>query len=223
MKIIKNFVERDKTIIEYCKGKSVLHLGCVGFTDCPVAQKIELAKESLHASISKVSKNCIGVDLDGDTVVELTEHGVFDNLVEGDVEKLTELELSGERFDLVVAGDIIEHLSNPGLMLEGMKGLMKPNGKLLVSTPNSFGVASWIRMILGKFREGEQHVLCFNPITLMQLLDRHGYELTSASSCYQARAEENYGVMFKFLRAILKRIPRLGGTLLYVCKLSDSR
>ena len=45
-------------------------------------------------------------------------------------------------------------------------------------------------MILGKFREGEQHVLCFNPITLMQLLDRHGYELTSASSCYQTRREE---------------------------------
>ena len=111
----------------------MLHLGCVGFTDCPVARKLNWQRESTRID-QQSFENCIGVDLDGDTVVELTEHGVFDNLVEGDVEKLTELELSGERFDLVVAGDIIEHLSNPGLMLEGMKGLMKPNGKLLVST-----------------------------------------------------------------------------------------
>ncbi len=219
MNYLKKFVERDSEIIELCRGKSVLHLGCVGFTDCPVSEKIKMAKESLHAAITEVAEKCVGVDLDGGTVRQLTDHEVFDNLVEGDVEKLQALDLSPQKFDLVVAGDIIEHLSNPGLMLDGIRERLLPEGELLVTTPNSFGIASWIRVLTGRFTEGAQHVLCFNPITLSQLLERHGLEVTSASTCYQSRAEQNYGKLFKILRAILRKFPKLGGTLLYVCRI----
>lgn len=218
MDYLKEFVERDSGIIELCRGKSVLHLGCVGFTDCPVDEKTKMAKESLHAAITEVADKCVGVDLDGNTVRQLTDHKVFDNLVEGDVEKLEKLALSPKKYDLVVAGDIIEHLSNPGLMLDGIRERLLPDGKLLVSTPNSFGMASWIRVLTGRFTEGAQHVLCFNPITLSQLLERHGLVVDKASTCYQSRAEENYGKLFKVFRAILRRFPKFGGTLLYVCR-----
>ena len=214
---LKNFIERDPEIIALCRGKSVLHLGCVGFTDCSVSEKTRLARESLHAAITEVADQCLGVDLDGETVTQLTNGGVFNNLVEGNVEKLSELDLSPKVFDLVIAGDIIEHLSNPGLMLDGIQERLGSGGQLLVSTPNSFGIASWIRVLFGRFREGAQHVLCFNPITLEQLLNRHNLEVTSASTCYQTRAAQNYGKSFKVLRAILRKFPKFGGTLYYVC------
>lgn len=217
MNKISDFVERDKTIVDLCRNKSVLHLGCIGFTDCSTQEKIQHAKKSLHAEITENSSHCIGIDLDKTTITDLREGGLFDNIVEGNVEHLEDITLHPDHYDIVVAGDIIEHLSNPGLMLEGIHGRLHRNGKLVVSTPNAFGIASWIRVLRGTFKEGDQHVICFNPITLKQLLERHGYRVDYSATCYQNRAKANFGRRFHILRFILERIPRHGGTLLYVC------
>jgi 2-polyprenyl-3-methyl-5-hydroxy-6-metoxy-1,4-benzoquinol methylase len=219
---LEKFLERDAELVRLCRGKSVLHLGCVGFTDCPSEEKVALAKQSLHAVLTDVASACTGIDLDGKAICELRNHGVFLNVIEGDVERLGDLPPQLANFDIVIAGDIIEHLSNPGLMLEGVKSRMKPDGRLVISTPNSFGIASWIRVLTGRFREGAQHVLCFNPITLSQLLERHSYEVETAVSCYQSRACGNFGLFFNFFRWLLKRSPKFGGTLLYVCKLKTN-
>jgi SAM-dependent methyltransferase len=221
MQTITKFTERDVAIVAMCKEKSVLHLGCVGFTDCTTEEKVRQAKESLHAAITEVAEHCTGVDLDGDSIRELREHGVFLNVIEGNVERLQELPDDHLGFDVVVAGDIIEHLSNPGLMLNGIRERLTPAGRVVISTPNAFGIASWIRVVTGRFHEGAQHVLCFNPITLRQLLERHGYQVESAESCYQSRARQNYGPWFRVLRAALKCCPRFGGTLLYVCRMKN--
>jgi 2-polyprenyl-3-methyl-5-hydroxy-6-metoxy-1,4-benzoquinol methylase len=218
MTIIRDFVERDSTIVEMCRNKSVLHLGCVGFTDCPIDEKVRQARESLHAQLTDVASSCTGVDLDGRAITELKDHGVFDNIVEGNVEHLEKLSADMADYDVVVAGDIIEHLSNPGLMLDGIRARLGVNGVLIVSTPNAFGIASWIRVILGRFKEGEQHVICFNPTTLEQLLERHCYRTTYLATCHQSRAIHNYGLWFRILRFILRTVPRHGGTLLCVCK-----
>ena len=41
-----------------------------------------------------------------------------------------------EQFDLVFANQIIEHLVYPGRLVERLKGLLKAQGKLVVTTPN---------------------------------------------------------------------------------------
>ena len=219
MTILK-YVERDAELVRMAAGKKILHLGCVGFTDGSHDEKIALAKQSLHALLTESSAECTGVDLDGDAIRELRDLGIFTNVIEGDVERLGELSDDVSGFEVVIAGDIIEHLSNPGLMLQGIKPLMKPDGLLIVSTPNAFGVASWIKFVRGRFREGAQHVLCFNSITLRQLLERNGFEVEHGWTCFQSRAAELYGSSFKILRAALTRYPRFGGTLLYVCRLA---
>jgi SAM-dependent methyltransferase len=172
----------------------------------------------LHQFISEVAQGCLGVDLDGRTISELRERNTFTNVVEGDVERLADLSPEHQGFDLVVAGDIIEHLSNPGLMLDGLKARLGPGGRLIVSTPNAFGIAAWLRVLCGRFREGAQHVLCFNPITLEQLLVRHGFVVREAYTCHQLRARQGYGFLFGVLAGSLRRFPRYGGTLLYICE-----
>lgn len=221
MKITK-FVERDAELTRLVGeggGKKILHLGCVGTTDGSPEEKIAAAERSLHALLTRAASECTGVDLDADAIHELRELGIFSNVIEGNVEQLEKLALDEAGYDVIVAGDIIEHVSNPGLMLEGIKPRLKKDGILVVSTPNAFGIAAWIRFLRGRFREGEQHVMCFNVIALQQLLKRHGFEVSSCCTCYQSRAEEAYGSSFKILRALLKRAPRFGGTLLLVCKL----
>jgi 2-polyprenyl-3-methyl-5-hydroxy-6-metoxy-1,4-benzoquinol methylase len=215
---VKKFIERDSRIINMCRNKSVLHLGCVGFTDCAIEEKVRQACQSLHAAITDCAASCTGVDLDSESINQLREQGVFLNVIEGNVEHLEDMVPELRGFDVVVAGDIIEHLSNPGLMLDGIRSRLATNGRVIISTPNAFGVASWLRVLTGRFKEGAQHVLCFNPYTLTQLVERHGYEVELAASCYQSRARTNYGPLFGFLRTVLEKFPILGGTLLYVCR-----
>jgi SAM-dependent methyltransferase len=209
------YVSRDDKFAEICRGKRVLHLGCVGFTDCDLAEKVRLARASMHSRLSEIS-DCVGVDLDRDTIAELRRHGVFENVLPGDVERLEDLPPNLKKFDVVVAGDIIEHLSNPGRMLDGVRGLLKPGGVFVVSTPNAFGLPSFLRHAAGRFHEGLQHVLNFNAITLTQLLERHRYTVVEALSCHQGTAARQHGVLFSIGRGFFQLAPQYGGTLLFV-------
>jgi 2-polyprenyl-3-methyl-5-hydroxy-6-metoxy-1,4-benzoquinol methylase len=210
---ITEYINRDTFLVAACQGKRVLHLGCVGFTDCPVDDKVRLAKESLHQKISAVS-DCLGVDLDAETVRQMRERSIFSNIIVGNVEELGALPGLG-LFDVVVAGDIIEHLSNPGKMLDGIAPLLTPSGVLLVSTPNAMGLLGFTRYLFGRFREGQQHVLCFNPITLQQILSRHGYKVVEAMTCHQGTAAKHHGWKFKLGSWFFRRFPKVGGTLIY--------
>lgn len=62
---IIGFIERDSTIIEFCRDYKVLLLACVGFADCAPEQKVKLANSSLHQALTENSADCVGVDSDG--------------------------------------------------------------------------------------------------------------------------------------------------------------
>src|SRR5688572_23739558 len=115
------YVQRDDAIIDMARSRKVLHLGCVGNTDPEVSDsdRVRLAKKSLHWSLSQIA-TVVGVDHGEATVNQYRNLGIFTNIVVGNVERLYELEIN-ETFDVIVAGDVIEHISNPGLMLEGIK------------------------------------------------------------------------------------------------------
>jgi 2-polyprenyl-3-methyl-5-hydroxy-6-metoxy-1,4-benzoquinol methylase len=100
----------------YIKGKNVLDLGCVdhtlGRTDRPW----------LHGFIRNQARRVVGVDMLTEAVQELRYRGM--EIVQASVE---EMDL-GERFDVVVAGDILQQLSNPGRMIERAAVHLVPGG-----------------------------------------------------------------------------------------------
>ena len=214
------YVDKSGIILDRCRNRKVLHLGCVGFTDSSPAVKQELARQSLHAKLSQIC-DCTGVDLDGETILLLG--GVFTNVIEGNVEHLGALSLTEKSFDCVVAGDIIEHLSNPGLMLDGIRPLLGDDGVLLLSTPHAFGLLPFMRHALGRFVEGRQHVLSFNAIALSQLLERHGYEVETLHSCYQPEATTKHALGFALGRFLFRMFPHLGGTLFITARVRANR
>ena len=73
-----------------------------------------------------------------------------------------------ERFEAIVAGDVIEHMSNPGLFLDNCRRHLEPGGELLLTTPN----AKWPTVFL---RPNPTHALWHDRHTLLHLLDRHGF------------------------------------------------
>jgi 2-polyprenyl-3-methyl-5-hydroxy-6-metoxy-1,4-benzoquinol methylase len=53
------------------------------------------------------------------------------------VEKYSSNEILNKRYDVVVSYDVIEHVDDPRKFLETIKSLLKPNGLLILGTPNA--------------------------------------------------------------------------------------
>jgi 2-polyprenyl-3-methyl-5-hydroxy-6-metoxy-1,4-benzoquinol methylase len=213
----RSYLSKEDFLLAAARGRRVLHLGCVGSTDLPVDERVRLAKSSLHWELSQVA-DVVGVDYSVEVIEEYRKLGIFTNIVAGNVEKLTELPLPGP-FEVVIAGDIIEHLSNPGMMLDGIRAFCTAETALIVTTPNAFGLPNYGRFLLRRFRDGKEHVVSFNATTLSQLLNRHGYKVTRLDTCFQSLSVGHYGPLFTFSKHALELVPRCGGTLLFVAKL----
>src|SRR3954465_6600413 len=96
--------------------KLVMDLGCV---DSPPARhdaaaRIEYKANLLHKRIAEINKEVLGVDIDPEGVNVLNSQGY--NTIVGDVETMD----LGKEFDTIIAGEIIEHLENPGMFLRNM-------------------------------------------------------------------------------------------------------
>jgi SAM-dependent methyltransferase len=99
----------------------------------------------------------------------------------GDVETM-ELPLEPASFDVVLCGDVVEHLRDPVATLARLRPFLRPGGRLVLSTPN---VANWaIRLSLlgGRWRYTERGILdrshthLFTRATLAEALRAAGYE-----------------------------------------------
>ena len=108
-----------------CKNKIVLDLGCV-------QHDLEKLHNGLwiHGSIKEVASELIGLDYLEEEVKKLNELGF--NIVCGNAE-LFEL---NRKFDVIVAGDIIEHLNNFGNFLESCVNHMATDGRLIITSAN---------------------------------------------------------------------------------------
>jgi len=75
-------------------------------------------------------------------------------------------------FDVVTMWDVIEHLYDPFETLIEIRRVLKPGGKLIISTPNA---DSWDAYFFGRYWIGldfPRHLYVFSPGTLGRLLKR---------------------------------------------------
>lgn len=168
-------VGRHDFVLERCKGKRVLHLGCI---DSGLLQERFSSGELLHQKLAKVATNLWGIDIDADGITFLRNHG-FNNLMVGDVCNLDKIpELQNQHFEVIVASELIEHLMNPGLFLEAVKKLMIPgHTELIVTVPNAFRVSSLLQLLDGVEYIHPDHNYWFSYHTITNLLTKGGFEI----------------------------------------------
>lgn len=159
--------DRWEVMEAYVSGKQVLDLGCVNHE----AEKEE-EKEWLHRKIRQVASGVRGVDHAAEEVARLKEKGY--EVIQGNAESL-DLQ---RKFDVVVAGNIIEHLSNPGQFLDSAGRHLKDGGVFLLTTDNCYGLRSLKAVTLfDGIRPNREHVVTFEEEVLRQLFRRHGFSV----------------------------------------------
>ncbi len=170
-------IQRLEMIKQTSAGKKVLHLGC---TNWPYTNEALGSDMLLHVELSRVAKDLYGFDYDQEGIDVLEAKG-YTNLFRADLEKLDEVDLD-ETFDVIIAGEMIEHLNNPGLFLNGIKRFMNADTQLVITTINAYsGMRFLIYGLRGKGGEVEpvhpDHVAYYSYSTLKLLLERHGFEV----------------------------------------------
>jgi SAM-dependent methyltransferase len=82
----------------------------------------------------------------------------------------------GQSFDFVTMFHVLEHLTDPRLALEYVRGLLRPSGRLIIQVPN---LSSMQARCFGRFWYGldvPRHVINFTPHALGHLLEEMGFE-----------------------------------------------
>jgi 2-polyprenyl-3-methyl-5-hydroxy-6-metoxy-1,4-benzoquinol methylase len=103
-----------------------------------------------------------------------------------------------EKCNIVFAGDLIEHLSNPGLFLEVSAQALLPDGKLIVTTPNTFNLFNMMEKITkDEPTVNIDHTCYFNKKTLKQLFSRYGLVITDISYLYTLHTNQQYKESWK--------------------------
>ena len=170
-------VQRLEFIKGVCVGKRVLHLGC---TNWPYTVEAIDAGTLLHKNLAEVSSDLYGFDFDQEGIEELAAKG-FGKLFRADLERLEEVAVD-EKFDVIIAGEMIEHLNNPGLFLNGIKRFMTRDTRLVVTTVNAYsGMRFLVYGLRGRRGILEpvhpDHVAYYSYSTLKLLLERHGFNV----------------------------------------------
>ena len=163
---------------EIVRGKRVLDVGAVAHTAVMAG-----TAEWLHRAISQSAAYCLGVDVLEEEVKKLQAMGY--NVRCADI---TQEDLAGEeRFDVMIVGEVIEHLGEPGQLFEAGERLLVSGGRMVLTTPNPYywkrmrnALCRWYRRV-----ESVDHVTMLFPSGMAELAERAGMELESYRGVYR--------------------------------------
>lgn len=152
--------------------RRVIH---VGFVDAGCANANTEADAWLHEHLARSARELVGLDVDEVGVERARAAGYEAHVVDcRDVGAVKALAL--DRADVVIAGEVIEHLDDPGAFLDGLHELVRPSGVCVVTTPNATGLVNAVASLANYEVNHPDHVTMYTCRTLDTMLRRHGWD-----------------------------------------------
>jgi 2-polyprenyl-3-methyl-5-hydroxy-6-metoxy-1,4-benzoquinol methylase len=164
---------------EFVRGKKVLDIGCMNHSADASSDE-----RWLHGHVVRNAGSVLGVDILESDVAKLKQQGfnmVCANAITTDL---------GDTFDTIIAGELIEHIEDPGMFLRNMRKHLTNDGELLLTTPNVFFGLHFVESIFKSPYNtwNPEHVSWYCYFTLENLLKRAG--LTAVKCIYFTRSRK---------------------------------
>jgi 2-polyprenyl-3-methyl-5-hydroxy-6-metoxy-1,4-benzoquinol methylase len=155
---------------QFVQSKTVLDVGCVDHS-----ASVEREDHWLHKHLARSVKSILGLDILESDAAELRWRGY--DVVCGDAITVS----LNQTFDVVFAGEIIEHIDDPAAFVSNMARHLNQHGRLVMSTPHAFFFLHFLESIFSsaELRWNPQHVAWYCPFTLENLLRRNDLEVES--------------------------------------------
>lgn len=198
----RNCVNREQHIEQLLsKSRSALHVGC---TDAPFTEQLLNTGDLLHHRLLQIAEDKVtGFDISLKNLKALQKAYPKSKFVHGDAELLGSYFIE-ERFDLIVAGEILEHLSNPGQFLSGCNEILDENGTIVLTVPNAFGARRLVHNLLGVENYHPDHTFYFSENTIRTLAARFGLRV---SNSYYYASNTGASITKKVLYFFVEKIP----------------
>ncbi|HEY9276692.1 MAG TPA: methyltransferase domain-containing protein [Methylotenera sp.] len=158
-----------------CQPRRICEIGCADGSNL-----IELPK-SLGYAIDK--SDLCGVDIVADDSCENYQNFQF---IHQTAEEFVD-KYQGASFDLIILSDVVEHLYNPWVFMQKMKGMVSAQGRVVISVPNVQNLQYVNGVVSGSFNYANTglfdvtHIRFFSVETLTQLLEVNGYRVVTQS------------------------------------------
>ncbi|ABN56126.1 MULTISPECIES: glycosyltransferase [Methanoculleus] len=124
-----------------------------------------------------------GIEIDPEAGEIAGQH--CDSMIVGDIEKLDlDAYLAPSSFDVIIFGDVLEHLASPEDVLRKVKKYLRPDGYLAVSLPNVCHGDVILNLLMGDFKYTSMglldatHLRFFGLRNIIDLFSRCGYSIT---------------------------------------------
>jgi SAM-dependent methyltransferase len=135
-------------------GRRVLDLGCRDGT---------LTQAYLEGN------EIVGVDADRDALVEAARLGIETRWADLD----RPLDFAEATFDVVVAGELLEHLRDPQRVVSEINRVLRPGGTFVASVPNAYRLKGRLLFLFGRPPENDPtHLQMFSAADVRALLSR---------------------------------------------------
>lgn len=199
---------RKEYLVKTAEGKRTLHLGCADALH--IHEDLNL-DQFLHARLQRVSKSLVGVDFASDAIDKLKLLMPECEFIHADVERLDLAPTPP--FDVVIAGELIEHLNNPGLFLECAKRHLSDDGVLVISTPNLMAFKVFMNGFRGVQHIHPDHSIGFTFSLLETLLERHDLVIEKWFCSFETTGSKLNRLLNRILTPCVRVFPHLADTL----------
>lgn len=166
--------DRVRFLEERCRDRRVLDIGCVAHDVARMG-----SPQWLHGRLAAVAARCIGVDVLDEGVSAMREGGF--EVVVHDLRKGLGPLAQDAPFDVIVAGELIEHVESIDMLFRTAREALAPGGELLVTTPNPYAPHRVRAAQLGIVWENADHILYAFPSGMAEVAERHGLVLAEAA------------------------------------------
>lgn len=165
---------RSEWLAGLARGKRVLDVG--GGEHVPSAS---LSDAWEHAIFVEHAESVLGIDISADLVRHLCERGYSFETCDA----TSQVDL-GRRFDLIFAGDVIEHVNDPTALVRFALRHLDERGSLVITTPNPFHIGDPVQSLLrrnlqrGLFRHVNlEHTCWITPTNMLEICHRTDCDL----------------------------------------------
>jgi hypothetical protein len=167
-------ISRESAITRIIKDTSVVHIGCSDHIQV-INDKIK-NNIWLHKLITDNSTDCIGIDIDNESIDFIKTELGYKNVYHGNILTDELKEIKNGKWDYAVFGEIVEHLDDPVHFLKTFKAKFGENvDRFIITVPMIYNIRQFTNMM--NYREviNSDHRFWFTPYTISKVLVSAGY------------------------------------------------
>lgn len=167
---------RIEQIIELVKGKRVIHVGCCDHKE--ILEKRIAENMWLHAIVTEHSAQCLGVDIDRESIKACKAISGLDNIIYGDISQPGITQIETAQWDVALFADVLEHIPNPTAFMQGFALAYSKNVvAAVISVPNSMKIGNFVSALKSREVVNTDHKCEYTPFTLAKTLYASGIEV----------------------------------------------